>query len=197
MASVRRYLLIAASFVLALAAFTVLAPKTVHAIGAALVQVANSNSNPVPTQLDGRNVVRLTLDVTLPPGTLESNGNGPGGILPLKDVLTGQPYTVPAGRRLVIDSMSAFAYAEAGQSVYLYLLNGTNPFGNFTAIPMVAQGTFPFNQVVYEGIGPKTDYVDQNQQYFVSLHRNDSNGSAEYNVNATGHLVDCTNGGGC
>ena len=48
MASARRYLTIAFSFTLALTALSILGPKTVHAVSAALVQVTNTAAQPVP-----------------------------------------------------------------------------------------------------------------------------------------------------
>lgn len=49
MSSAKRYLFIALTFVVATATFTILAPRAVHAITAALVQVVNTSANPVPT----------------------------------------------------------------------------------------------------------------------------------------------------
>src|SRR5512140_2937905 len=103
MNSAKRYLLIALSFALCMTVFAAFAPRVAHALTATLVQVVNTNANPaVVTNADtrGRNVVRLTYF-----------GNIPGGAqnvdhVPLNDASTSAEYTVPTGKRLVVDGIS-------------------------------------------------------------------------------------------
>lgn len=51
MSSAKRYVVFGLSFLLVAFAITLLAPKSVHAVAAALVQVANTSANPVPAQI--------------------------------------------------------------------------------------------------------------------------------------------------
>jgi len=195
MKSAKNFLMVAGAFGLATILFVVSVPKAAHAIVATLVQITNTASNPVPTwraDNDGRNVVRLYYDEVMPAGTTDSFGN------PLNDGSNFQVYAVPAGKRLVVDSVSAFAYPPAGQNVFAYLYNGTPPggFGTFTGVPLVSQGTFS-GTTYYQNAIPVRDYVDQNQQYQVTMSRSSGTGSMFWNMQVVGHLVDCTNGGGC
>jgi hypothetical protein len=41
------------------------------------------------------------------------------------------------------------------------------------------------------------DYVEPGQWYIVEISRSLSGGTMDWQANAVGHLVDCTNGGGC
>jgi hypothetical protein len=190
MNSAKRYLLIALSFAICMTVFAAFAPRIAHAVTATLVQVVNSNANPLPTQPDGRNVVRLYYYETMQEGT--SGSFGPSGLgNPLSDALTGQPYSVPAGKRLVIDNVSGFAYPPSGQIPFGYLLNGTSPFGTYSALPMSSQGG------AYSGFGPTRDYVEPGNQYLITMGRNGTTGTMFWDVHAVGHLIDCTNGGGC
>ena len=158
-------------------------PKTAHALVATLVQVVNTPTQSVPTwrtDNDGRNVVQLVYGETMLSGT-SSSVNQP---------LSG--YTVPFGSRLVIDSVSVFAYPPAGQKVFAFLFNGST----YTGVPAILQGTFGSSDYFQNAI-PVRGYVDPGQQYKVTMVRSDSTGSMFWDVQAVGHLVDCTNGGGC
>lgn len=185
MNSAKRYLLIALSFAICMTVFSTWAPRIAHAVTATLVQVMNTNNNPVPTQGDGRNVVYLYYSETMADGTSSSTGTGAGN--PLNDASTHNPFTVPAGKRLVIDSISSFSLPPSGQ-VSEYLFNGIT----FTAVPFVAQ--VPGN---YVAAVPIRDYVEPNGQYLASMFRSSVSGGMFWSVYAVGHLVDCTNGGGC
>jgi hypothetical protein len=48
MNAAKRYLLVALAVVFAVTTFSVIAPRTAHALVATLVQVANTSANPVP-----------------------------------------------------------------------------------------------------------------------------------------------------
>jgi hypothetical protein len=199
MKSAKNLFIVGGAFSLAILLFALAAPKAAHAIVATLVQITNTASSPVPTwrtDNDGRNVVRLFYGETMPDGTTASAGQGLGN--PLLDGSNFQVYTVPAGKRLVVDSVSAFAYPPPGQNVFEYLYNGTpaGGFGTFTGVPLVSQGTWN-GTTYYQNAIPIHDYVDQNQQYQVSMSRSSGTGSMFWDVQVVGHLVDCTNGGGC
>jgi hypothetical protein len=123
----------------------VVTPKTAHAVVATMVQVVNLPSQSVPTwrtDNDGRSVVRLYYSEIMPAGTGISAGPTFAGN-PMNDASTATVYTVPAGKRLVVDSESMFAFPPSGQKVFAYLSNGQSS----TALPAIGQGTFyPFGQ---------------------------------------------------
>jgi hypothetical protein len=160
-------------------------PKTAHAIVATAVQVVNTAASPIPVDSDGRNVVHLSYYETMPAGTTYSAGTSGFG-----NPLSG--YIVPAGKRLVIDSVSIFAYPPVGQNVFAYFWNGQN----YTGLPAISQGTFSVYDYFQNAI-PVRDYVEPGGQYSVTMSRSDGLGTMAWDAHAVGHLVDCTNGGGC
>ena len=173
--------ILGAAFLLILGAM--FGPRTAHALVATLVQVVNTPTQSVPTwrtDNDGRNVVRLAYGEDMPSGTLNSFSN------PLSS------YTVPTGSRLVIDSVSLFAYPPTGQKVFAFFYNGVT----YTSIPAIPQGTFGLSDYFQNAI-PVRDYIEPGKQYQVTMIRSDSTGTMFWDVHAVGHLVDCTNGGGC
>lgn len=98
----KRILLVAGSAALAVMLGGLLAPKAVHAVVAALVQVTNTSANPVPVT-----------DV----GTLEPFQTfcvGSDGVGVVTDQCT---FTVPANKRLVVRTASVQLIADAGVRV--------------------------------------------------------------------------------
>lgn len=177
------------AFVLVAAMLVIVTPKTAHAVVEALVQVANTPAQSIPTwrtDNDGRNVVRLVYFETMNDGTFSN-------VVPLNDATTSSPYTVPTGKRLVIDNVSLFALPNPGQKVFVYFSNGYT----FTAIPAIDAG-FPTTTLAHlTNSIPVRDYVEPAGQYSVVMERSDTVGPMIWSVHAVGHLVDCTNGGGC
>lgn len=159
--------------------------------GAVTATVNNTTANPVPTARvdnDARNVVRLANSDTIPPGLTDSCGGCPG--VPMLDMTTRLPYTVPSGKRLVIDSVSAYATPPAGQNAFATLYNGFT----FTRVPLYAQGSFVVGLVQLNTMRIR-DYVDSNSQYLVSFTRTGATSGMFWRMDAVGHLEDCT--GGC
>lgn len=164
-------------------------PKTAHALVATLVQVVNTPSQPVPTwrtDNDGRSVVRLSYGEFMPAGTVISEGK------PLLDTVSGLAYTVPAGERLVIDNVSLLADPPTGQKVEANFSEGPQ----VTNVPLIFEGTFGTNDSFDNAI-PLRDYVEPGQQYKVTMIRSSGTDTMFWDAQAVGHLVDCTNGGGC
>jgi hypothetical protein len=162
---------------------TMFGPRTAHALVATLVQVANTPAQSVPTwrtDNDGRSVVRLSYGENMADGTAFSQNNALSN------------YTVPTGSRLVIDSVSLFAYPPTGQKVFAYFFNGST----YTGIPVLFQGTFGPQDYFQNAISVR-DYIEPGGQYTVTMGRSNSSGTMYWDVQAVGHLVNCTNGGGC
>ena len=179
------------------------APRSANAAVAALVQVANfpamqavtgtvtvanTSSNPLFNRdVDNgeRNVVRLAASAIEDVGETDSN-------LAMADANGSGEYTVPTGKRLVLDTVSLFAYPPAGQKVFSYLFNGST----YTAMTSISQGTF-YAQEVFQNSMAVRDYVEPGNKYYVTMIRSANTDLMFWDVNAVGHLVDCTNGGGC
>jgi len=191
MNSAKRYLLIALSFAICMTVFATFAPRIAHAVTATLVQVANTSTSPVPVAADGRNVVRLYSSHSLSPGS-----NGEASVF--DDFLTSAPFTVTAGKRLVIETVIMLAYPPSGQKPQVLLDDNAGFGGVNVAIPGVLVSNDPSSGTdIYQNSIAVRDYVEPGNQIAVFVGRNSSAGTMAYTIQAVGHLVDCTNGGGC
>lgn len=111
--------------VLASGLITVMNPKTVHAVAAALVQVTNTASNPV-----------VNSEATISPSQIvDLNCNGglgscfrvePGG------PLDQDAYVVPANQTLVITDIEIFTSGLGGTAAFALENQGTGPSGGGT-----------------------------------------------------------------
>jgi len=190
----KQALAVVGAVVLVAMMLAVTAPKATHALVAALVEVTNTPAQSIPTwrtDNDGRNVVRLYYVETMNAGTYYSDG-GHGAGNQLSDASTASLYTVPSGKRLVIDTVTLFADPLPGQQVNAYFYNGYT----FTAIPALDMGNF-FGVEHFQNSIAVHDYVEPGGQYGIIMGRNSTTGTMFWDVQAVGHLVDCTNGGGC
>jgi len=192
---VKRLLVVFGTVMLAGIIGVLLTPKALHAVATA-VQVVNTFANPVPTwrtDNDGRNPVRLDF-------TGFSNNTFFSGVM--NDPTNGEaPYSVPVGKRLVVDTISVQAQVPPGQKVFVLFANGTSGqtfSGSRVWIPLLLQGSFfgGADDILVNSI-PVHDYVDSGNQYSWQLQRNNSSGEISFELLVFGHLVDCTNGGGC
>lgn len=114
--------------VLAAMLLVVAAPKAVHATVAALVQVVNTASNPVPTlEADAATafVVTAFCNFGAPPG------NDCGSAL----------YSVPGGKTAVLESFSSSCNTVSGSALVRFQLGFTAPGGAdvFENIPRLRQ----------------------------------------------------------
>jgi len=170
-----------------------LAPKAVHGVAAALVQVTNASSNPVPNRdvdNDARQAVTLDIGTGYPP-----NGMSPFD-LPGNN---GVPYVVPAGKRLVIDYIGGKLLiandpaAPPNIGIQFAVNTGNGPF--LETIPIITQPQY-FETVTSETFWtfsfPTHLYVDSTASP-VQLLASSRVGSID-TVYATlsGHLVDCS-----
>jgi hypothetical protein len=116
-----------------------LAPKAAHGVVATLVQVANTATNPVPNR-DIDNGPRQ--GVTLSAQAAGNNIN----FLPLFDVadpFNTAPYTVPAGKRLLVQFISGRFQTPAGAHILDASIDGA-----VRAHPGAANGLLPINEVL-------------------------------------------------
>jgi hypothetical protein len=184
MKSATTFLKIAAAFALAAFIFAIANPKTVHGIVSTLVTVANTPSSPVPVQpVPARQVVAADCFPQI------TNGNF-GGSCFLNDPSSGNPYTVPAGKRLVVDTTSVFCSVPSGQNILnpaLFSNVGGSP--NFTGFRTAFEGpngnadsyTLAQNGIAYADAGTSLDF---------QILKNSTSGSAGCGVWMQGHLED-------
>src|ERR1700760_272083 len=93
----------AGSAVLAMLVLSTLAPKAAHAVTAALVQVVNTSANPIPNR-DQDNPAQQPFQFLAQPDTRGTGQNQ-----------ASTNISVPAGKRLVLDYVSAGIAAGNGQ----------------------------------------------------------------------------------
>ena len=141
--------------VLAGSLITLMNPKTVHALAAALVQVTNTASNPAVTQSVGAqagNMVHLTCEVVF----------SAGGNTCLRVAADGSAssFTVPAGESLVITAIDVLPedFNVCHENYTLFL--GTPNFGGVflhvttTNATLTSHFIYPSGLVIGEGITP-------------------------------------------
>jgi len=142
--------------VVAGALFTVMNPKSVHAVAAALVQVTNTASNPAVTQSVGAqagNLVHLSCPVTLE----QTNSScfqfkSDGSITSV--------YTVPAGESLVITAMDVqpnnLSVCPGNYNIYLGTPSVSGVFLNVTTTNalVTTHFSYPSGVAIGEGITP-------------------------------------------
>ena len=180
----KRLLMVAGAVALAGTFGALLAPKAAHGIVATLVQVVNTSANPVPTQAvdnHARHALGLDASVVIPDGQL--------GVFGTFGDANG-PYTVPAGKRLVMESLSAqFNLPTGQQPTDLLFLTTINSRGmGFTARPVFTSSS---NGTDFFQIATNfTAYVDPGTQLQVLCERSVSSGPAECFVGVMGHLED-------
>jgi hypothetical protein len=85
---------------------TAAAPRTVHAIAAALVEVTNTASNPVVTQSIGQQAAQSVYLSCYP-----ASGSGNGTCYSVSNgVQSGTPYVVPANESLAVTAVDVYTY---------------------------------------------------------------------------------------
>ena len=176
MKTAKQFLLVAASFFVAVMAFTVLAPRRVEAFVAALVQVSNTTANPVPVEQGdkARHLVRLSAE-----------GFGDQSSIAMTDPTNGDAvYTVPAGKRLEIVQANLFAEPGSTGGVFAYWFNGFS----YTPLPVSLQ--LP-GSGKYAGSIPMHDYFDAGQQVLFSVSAPGGSPGYLWEIAANGYLIDC------
>jgi hypothetical protein len=99
--------------VLAGSLITLMEPKTVHAVAAALVQVTNTAANPVVTQSIGQQAAQ-SVDLECVPSVIPGNGT----CYVVTDGSRGStPYVVPANQSLVITAVDVYTFVAVNEAV--------------------------------------------------------------------------------
>ncbi|MGA7914474.1 MAG: hypothetical protein WCA00_04500 [Candidatus Acidiferrales bacterium] len=181
----------------AIAAFllTLAAPKAAHAIVSTLVTVANTAANPVPvdTTADGRASIALVSSQQL-------NAPAISGLQAFLNVTDFSTFIVPAGKRFMIDEVSAQVQIEpGGQPLVIMEINQGSGHLYQSYIPLtlvpVATTDTQLNLNAYAAMEKVSLFVDPGGPFEIYFMSETPNSSANANVYVIGHLIDC--GSGC
>ena len=165
-----------AAFVLMLAA-----PKAVHAIVSTLVTVSNSTANPVPTlstDSPARQAVLLAASVVL------FDGQATGTTLMTSG---GTLFAVPAGQRLVVDSVTGTVGTPSGQTPVqtAFIASG----GEASIYPAATYQGTSNGSSNFSFATPYTTYLDPGSVMQAYCARGPAaSGIAQCNFLAAGHL---------
>jgi hypothetical protein len=156
-----------------------LAPKATRGIAAALVQVTNTTSNPVPNR-DLDNISRNLKTLTLL-GDSDHHFGDP-------TIFPRTPFVVPAGKRFVALFLSGSI--ESTDSVLRgALLTAVGQQSVSDYFPLTLTGTFNS----YEFFLPISTYSDAGGSVFLNLQTSSGNSTLAFeDVTLRGYLVDCT-----
>ncbi len=137
----KRMFMVVGVVALAVLIVAVLAPNTAHGLVAALVQVTNTTANPVPT-VAADNPARNAVVLTIGTSSLMGSDNNYSIFPPFES--GGVAYQVPAGHRLVVESISGQFTTPTGEmprQFSVFWISSTGESGHFYAEP-VHMGTF-------------------------------------------------------
>jgi hypothetical protein len=163
---------------LAACVLTLAVPRSAHAVAAALVQVVNTRSTPVPNQ-----------DVDHPARhPFTASCNVPGAFAPQGYVVCYPSPAPPAGFETVVQSVNILVNRNTGSgSPSLTELNFTAG-GNFYEqfLPFVPQGIFNQNWVVQQAV---TNYVDPGGSLQCLALLSDTTTNVQLNCTVSGYTV--------
>lgn len=170
---------------------TLAAPKAVHAIVSTLVTVANTDSNPVPTKATDN---RARHAVVLTAYAVASDGEQ-GGFGSLLSPETGAAYLVPAGQRLVVESVTGIAEMAAGEAPFTVNISfDQNVIPSSTEPPTIFlvptySGTAGGGTSAFSFASSLTTYIEPGSQLTAEFTRGPSSaGGAILLVTVSGHL---------
>jgi hypothetical protein len=171
------------------------APKAVHAVVSTLVTVANTAANPVPvdTSADGRGSIALVSSQQL-------NAPTTSGLQVFENVSDLSTFIVPAGKRFMIDQVSAQVQSQpGGQPLVIMELNQGNGhlYQAYTPLTLIPAATTEsqLNLNAYVAMEKVSLFVDPGGPFEVYFQSETPDSVSIANVYVVGHLIDC--GSGC
>lgn len=186
----RRIVMGLGSLVIVALVLTLAAPKTVHAVVSTLVTVVNNVPVVNPTTSGGaiQGVVTEETDgASRQPVAFHCGGqslSGQVGFVPC----VPQSYTVPTGKRLVIEFLDGFCFVPSSSNIDLISLNvttgGASIFRNFAAL----RQALPDTTARFDLAQPLRLYADPGTEVIPGFQTDDSTGSAGCNIQFSGYL---------
>jgi hypothetical protein len=155
------------------------APKTAHGLVAALVQISNTPSNPVPNR-----------DVDLPARASIQQLSCEGSSFAGGDILGCDPgFTVPAGQRLVLQQLESVCATPRGNNVYsANIVFSEAGFGGFHPFALISEGDAA--GVVEYGQNQQVNYyLDPGSPINFRATTTDTSGSTNCYFAVSGYLV--------
>jgi len=157
---------------LAASLMTLVAPKSVHAAVAALVQVANTTASPANTEdisKQANQLVHLVCDLAVTGSGFTNCFNSPPN-----GVITGSQYSVPAGQNLVINEVDIHQVDGPSASQVSLALQGVGPihYDWFVSGQNTMQFTYPSGIVIVSETSPgviATSTSASSNKEFVSM----------------------------
>jgi hypothetical protein len=191
----QRFLMGLGTVLLLVVSLQLFAPKAVHAVVTTLVTVANTAANPVPvdTSADGRGSIALV-------GSQQLNAPTTSGLQVFENVSDLSTFIVPAGKRFMIDQVSAQVQSQpGGQPLVVMELNQGNghlyqAYIPLTLVPAATTET-QLNLNAYVAMEKVSLFVDPGGPFEVYFQSETPNSVSNANVFVVGHLIDC--GSGC
>jgi hypothetical protein len=191
----QRFLMGLGTVLLLVVSLQLFAPKAVHAVVTTLVTVANTAASPVPvdTSADGRGSIALV-------GSQQLNAPTTSGLQVFENVSDLSTFIVPAGKRFMIDQVSAQVQSQpGGQPLVVMELNQGNGHLYLAYIPLTlvpaATTESQLNLNAYVAMEKVSLFVDPGGPFEVYFQSETPNSVSNANVFVVGHLIDC--GSGC
>lgn len=186
----KRFLMVAGAMLLSGLLVAMLAPRAAHAVVSTLVTVVNSVAVVNPTTSGGaiQGVVTEETDgASRQPVAFHCGGqslSGVSGFVPC----VPQSYTVPTGKRLVMEFLDSFCFVPSSSNIDLISLNvttgGVSIFRNFAAI----RQALPDTTARFDLAQPLRLYADPGTDVTPAFQTDDSTGSAGCNIQFSGYL---------
>ena len=222
MSRLRTYLLTVSGFLALVAGLILTSPPTSEVVAQQKiddVRVVNSSAQPVPTAAQGTTTITgavsisNTPTVNLGPSSTVQLAYTPSNPLPVRDADPArQPFqnsasatqdegtngstitiaTVPAGKRLVIEFLSAVAQMPPGQHLVVCQINTiAPPFGGLTHELLInEQPAFVNGDALFRASQQVRLYANPGSQVRALMTRDSSAGQALFLATLSGYLVD-------
>src|SRR5262245_57087337 len=202
MQTAKRYLLIALTFSAALVVFAVANPTAVRAVQASLTQVINTAANPVPTaaigvtQVSGAVNVSNAVNSPVPTQNVDEHARQPFqrtflmGLADGESSLQDSGFTIPAGKRLVIEQVSGFVTLPTNQIPFIFVESALQGESSASVYPVpVKEGAVSVSADSWRFANPVLLYGDATLPIIVGVSRNSNSGLVNCHITVSGYLI--------
>lgn len=185
----KRFLMVAGAVALSGLFAAMLAPRAAHAVVSTLVTVVNSVAvvNPVSGGAIQGVVTEETDGASRQPVAFHCGGQSSSGVSGFVPCVP-QSYTVPTGKRLVMEFLDSFCFVPSSSNIDLISLNVTTAgvpiFRNFAAI----RQALPDSTARFDLAQPLRLYADPGTEVIPGFQTDDPSGQAGCNIQFSGYL---------